>query len=306
MLKRKLRKTGLVTNLLLFITAAVSLAATRQTFYAGQSVINDTTFQQLNFDTMRLRVTGLPEAGIIDIPVFHLNKQAAEFVSRYIKNTSQKLGEIKEKSPAFFKTMDTVFTKYDLPVELKYLAVVESELNRKALSPVGARGTWQFMPVTARDFSLKVTPGYDERINVYKSTVAVAKYFTYLYGKFGDWLLVVAAFNAGPGKVYEAIKKSGSRNFWKLQNYLPAETRGHVKKFISTHYYFEGKGGATTLTKEETAAYKKIMTVFVEQQNTLLREKQIATIDNINENSGNEEKIVATGVKAELKMNNEN
>jgi len=85
--------------------------------------------------------------------------------------------------------------------------------------------------------------------------VAAAKYLRDLYGEFGDWLLVLAAYNSGPAPVYRAIRKSGSRNFWCLEKYLPAESRDHVRKFIASHYYFEGNGGVTTLTRTEWTAY---------------------------------------------------
>jgi membrane-bound lytic murein transglycosylase D len=134
---------------------------------------------------------------------------------------------------------------------LKYLAVIESRLKSKAVSGAGAAGPWQLMPITARDLGLKVTRTRDERLDYSKSTHAAAKYLKYLYGQFQDWLLVIAAYNGGPGYVYNAIKKSRSRNFWDLQYLLPEETRNHVKKFISTHYMFEGQGGITTLTKSE-------------------------------------------------------
>jgi len=166
--------------------------------------------------------------------------------------------------------MDSVFTRYHLPTELKYLAAVESELKATAVSRVGAVGPWQLMASTARDLSLKVKGNYDERKNYYKSTVAAAKYLRDLYNQFGDWLLVIASYNSGPGKVLTAIKKSGSRNFWVLQNYLPAETRGHVKRYIATHYYFEGYGSITTLTKAEVTAYKQSVSTFIAKQKTAL------------------------------------
>src|SRR5690606_4422797 len=97
----------------------------------------------------------------------------------------------------------------------------------------GASGPWQFMPSTARDFGLVVKPGQDDRRDYIKSTHAAAQYLLQLYRKMHDWLLVIAAYNGGPGRVYEAIKKSGSRNFWELQHYLPEESRNHVKKFIA-------------------------------------------------------------------------
>jgi membrane-bound lytic murein transglycosylase D len=188
----------------------------------------------------------------------HLNRQAAHFVKDYIRRNDELLTKVKEISDKHFPMMDSIFNHYNLPVELKYLAVVESELKFSATSHVGAKGPWQFMPETARLLGLKITSRYDERMNYRKSTKAAAIYLKDLHREFGDWLLVLAAYNSGPGPVYTAIKKSGSRNFWKLQNYLPAESRGHVKKFIATHYYFEGQGGITTLTQAEM---QKLMAV---------------------------------------------
>lgn len=189
----------------------------------------------------------------------HLNKNAVGFVRNYIKKNTEGLEEIKERSSAPFKTMDVVFKKYGLPVELKYLAVIESELKTTAVSRVGAVGPWQLMPATAKILGLKVSARYDERKQYNKSTNAAALYLRDLYTEFGDWLLVMAAYNCGPGPVYTAIRKSGSHNFWSLQSYLPEESRDHVKKFIATHYYFEGNGSVTTLTKAENIRYNKML-----------------------------------------------
>jgi membrane-bound lytic murein transglycosylase D len=116
----------------------------------------------------------------------------------------------------------------------------------------------------------------------------------------------MAAYNAGPGPVYTAIKKSGSRSFWKLQHFLPAETRGHVKKFIGTHYYFEGHGSVTTLTKDERNAYTKSMLAFVEKQNILLKENQDAeTASNSTSRPVNEKEIVIAARTGELKRKEE-
>jgi membrane-bound lytic murein transglycosylase D len=188
-----------------------------------------------------------------------LNRNAVKFVHSYIKKNNEELVKIKERSDSPFKTMDLVFRKYNLPVELKYLAVIESELKPTAVSRVGAVGPWQLMPATARILGLKVSRRYDERKLFNKSTNAAALYLRDLYAEFGDWLLVMAAYNCGPGPVYTAIHKSGSRNFWNLQSYLPGESRDHVKKFIATHYYFEGQGGVTTLTKAENNRYNKLL-----------------------------------------------
>ncbi|MGC4039197.1 MAG: lytic transglycosylase domain-containing protein [Chitinophagaceae bacterium] len=203
-------------------------------------------------------------------PKVRLNARAAKFADSYLKENAEALELVRERSKRCFPLMDSIFTKYELPVELKYLAVVESELKNDALSHVGAAGPWQLMPSTARVLGLKVTHKYDERKYFSKSTVAAAKYIKDLYGEFGDWLLVIAAYNGGPGPVYTAIKKSGSRNFWKLQNFLPAETRGHVKRYISTHFYFEGEGGITTLTKSEMNSYLVKLNEFNASKNSKL------------------------------------
>lgn len=180
-----------------------------------------------------------------------LNPRAITFVQDYMEKNTEDLLEIKEWGRPYFNMMEGILSKYGLPTELKYLAVIESRLKRSAVSWAGAVGPWQLMPATARILGLKVGRGKDERTDYYKSTHAAARYLKDLYHEFGDWLLVIAAYNGGPGNVYSAIRKSGSRNFWNLQYYLPAESRTHVKKFIGTHYIFEGQGSVTTLTKAE-------------------------------------------------------
>lgn len=302
MLKRKLAKKGLGNSGLLLIIAIVSVAATRHISDAMQKTMcGDSTAQELNFDTVSLRLMGASEMDASDVPAININKQGAIYVRNYLAKNNEMLEKIKQSSPSFFTITDKIFSKYNLPLELKYLAVVESQLKSKAVSPVGAVGAWQLMPVTGRILSLKITDNYDERTHFSKSTVAAAKYLRDLHKLFGDWLLVIAAYNSGPGPVYKAIKKSGSRNFWKLQNYLPAETREHVKKFISTHYYFEKQGGVTTLTKEETAVYKKAMIAFVEEQNARFKEKQAAGIVSIMTTySDDDEKIATADTDAEL------
>jgi membrane-bound lytic murein transglycosylase D len=198
-------------------------------------------------------------------PKISLNRKASEFMDHYLKKNEEALTKIRQRSKPYFKIIESLLTKHDLPIQLKYLAVVESELRSNALSRVGARGPWQLMPATARCLGLKVTSKLDERTNYYKSTAAVCKYLRDLYKEYDDWLLVIAAYNSGPGTVNKAIKKAGSSNFWKLQYFLPAETRGHVKRYISTHYFFENEGGETTLTKAETVAFTKAMAIYKEK-----------------------------------------
>jgi len=180
-----------------------------------------------------------------------LNARAVGFVQDFIEKNNKDLESMKSWGRPYFNMIDGILVQYGLPRELKYLAVIESNLKSNSVSWAGAVGPWQLMPATARLLGLRVTRNYDERRNYGKSTRAAAKYLRDLYTEFGDWLLVIAAYNGGSAHIYTAMKKSGSRNFWDLQYYLPAESRNHVKKFIGTHYIFEGQGGITTLTKEE-------------------------------------------------------
>jgi len=183
-----------------------------------------------------------------------LNPKALSFVQDYMKDNWDELQSLRIWGQPYFNLIENILSQYGLPKELKYLAVIESNLKAGAVSKVGAKGPWQLMPQTARDLGLKVNHSVDERKNYTKSTRAAALYLRDLYNELGDWLLVIAAYNTGTANVNHAIRRSGSRNFWDLQYYLPAESRIHVKKFIGTQYTFEGQGSVTTLTKAEATA----------------------------------------------------
>jgi membrane-bound lytic murein transglycosylase MltF len=189
------------------------------------------------------------------------NDQGMKFVHNYIRHNDEDLYVVKQRSEGPFSIIDSVLDRYGLPEELKYLAVIESELKPSALSRVGARGPWQLMPATAHDLGLKVNRHADDRVNYYKSTVAAAKYLRDLHHQFRDWLLVLAAYNGGPRPVLQAIRKAHSRSFWVLQKYLPAESRGHVKKFIATAYYFEGTAAAHPVVKTQPASFSAPLAV---------------------------------------------
>jgi membrane-bound lytic murein transglycosylase D len=199
---------------------------------------------------------GSPSAA--DANEMNFSKQEKKFVKNYIRNNRRKLYAIKQRSRSPFAITDSIFSKYGLPVQLKYLAVIESELKAKAVSRVGAVGPWQLMPETAKILGLKISHSSDERTQYYKSTRAAAKYLRDLHGEFGDWLLVLAAYNGGPGAVYHAMRMSGSRNFWDLQSYLPAESRMHVKKFIASLYYFEGQESVTAFTRTGPVPFQMV------------------------------------------------
>jgi membrane-bound lytic murein transglycosylase D len=168
-----------------------------------------------------------------------INPHAELYMQDYLSGHTKSLLKMKSWGVPYFNLIDNIFMQYGLPRELKYLAVIESNLSTGATSWVGAGGPWQFMPYTARQLGLVVNNNIDERRDYFKSTHAAARYLLQLYRQTHDWLLVIAAYNGGPGSVFEAIRKSGSRDFWALQYYLPEESRNHVKKFIATHYVME-------------------------------------------------------------------
>lgn len=167
------------------------------------------------------------------------NNLVAGYVNNYASRYSQHLQIMIERGQPYFATVEKIFREHGIPEEMKYLAVIESSFNTNARSRVGAVGAWQFMAGTARIFGLSVGKKVDERKDFYKSTLAAAQYLNQLYDQFGDWLLVVAAYNCGAGGVQRAMKASGREDFWGMQYFLPAESRNHVYKFIATGYILD-------------------------------------------------------------------
>jgi membrane-bound lytic murein transglycosylase D len=195
--------------------------------------------------------------------IIPLQSNVRKYVDQYLDNNAESLENIKQRNSTTFKTIQQILLKRGLPAGLMYLAIVESELKNSATSRVGAAGIWQLMPETARSLGLQVNGKTDQRRHTSKSSAAAADYLKTLYKQFDDWLLVVAAYNCGAGNVYKAIKQSGSREFWKMQAFLPAETKAHVKHFIATHFYYEQNGSIVTLTKKERMRYLASITEMV-------------------------------------------
>lgn len=167
------------------------------------------------------------------------NNIVAGYINNFASRYSQHLQVMVSKGQPYFVMVEKIFREHGIPEEMKYLAVIESSFNTNARSRVGAVGAWQFMSGTARIFGLSVGKKVDERKDFYKSTVAAAKFLNELYNQFGDWLLVVAAYNCGPGGVQRAMNASGRSDFWGMQYFLPAESRNHVYKFIATGYILD-------------------------------------------------------------------
>ena len=243
MLKQKIFRTGKLGFFLLFIIAGNSQQELNSSASGFSGITADTLFSaKPAFATYN---TGL-------------NKAALQFIKTYLKGNAPSLAKLEKRNKACLATIDAIFAKYDIPLELKYLAIIESGLQTSLVNNSGATGIWQIMPETAHGIGLKITDKYDPRFNVYQSTVAIAGYLKQLYAQYKDWLLVVAAYNTGPGNVNRAIRRSGSRDFWKLQSHLATETQNHVKRYISVRYYFEEQNFLATQAKTEERQIAKV------------------------------------------------
>ncbi|HEX5025338.1 MAG TPA: lytic transglycosylase domain-containing protein [Agriterribacter sp.] len=183
-----------------------------------------------------------------------LHPMSVSFVQAYQKKNEAYLEKIVTKFSRKLIVIDKIMTSYGLPADLKYLALIESELSNSAYSPKGAVGPWQFMASTGRTMGLTINRHKDERRDLTKSTHAAARYLKALYAQFNDWLLVIAAYNGGASRVESAIRKSNSRDFWKLQYYLPAESRAHVKKFVAAQFILQEADEIPLLNMEKLTA----------------------------------------------------
>lgn len=177
------------------------------------------------------RLSRLPY--IMEMPY---NQLVRRLIDRYMRNprsVAGLLGAANFYTPIFEDALES----YGVPLELKYLPVIESALNPKATSPVGAAGLWQFMPGTGKQYGLEVSSLVDERRDPIKSSYAAAKFLRDLYNIFGDWSTVIAAYNCGPGNVKKAMRRAGgTSDYWAMYPYLPKETRGYVPAFIAANY----------------------------------------------------------------------
>ena len=162
----------------------------------------------------------------------HVKRQIDYFGTRW----QVCLKEMLTKSQYFFPYYEEVLSEFDMPLEIKYLSIIESGLNPHAFSRVGAAGAWQFMPATGRIFDLDITYKIDERRDIEKSTRAACQYLKQMYGMYHDWHMALAAYNCGPGNVRKAMRLSGKKDFWGIYNYLPRETQNYVPKFIAMAY----------------------------------------------------------------------
>jgi len=194
--------------------------------------IPDATYNQIQY---RLEIIDT------EIPL-NFNTRVKSFIDYFTVRDREYTKMVLRRSTYYFPIIEDILAKYNLPDELKYLAVVESGLKPTARSRAAAVGLWQFVYYTGRTFGLHSDWYVDERMDPVKSTEAAAKYLKSLHKMFGDWELALAAYNCGPGNVRKAIRRSGyKRKFWDIYRFLPRETRGYLPQFVAITYAFNYK-----------------------------------------------------------------
>jgi len=167
------------------------------------------------------------------------NQEVQTYVSRYLKAPGM-ISRVRGLGEYYFPIIEQIFRENGLPTELKYLTLVESKLNPLVVSPRGAAGLWQFMPGSGKAFGLERTAYVDDRLDTYRSTEAACKLLKRLYSMYGDWAIVIAAYNCGSGTIRGAIKAAGGKkSFWAIYPYLPKQTRIYMPIFIAYNYVIE-------------------------------------------------------------------
>ncbi len=207
------------------------------------------------------------------------NAALESVIKQYLKNRRGSLERLMGLSEYYFPMFEQELDKHNLPLELKYLAIVKSALNPRAQSRVGATGLWQFMYPTGKMFGLDVSSYVDERSDPIMATEAACKYLKSLNISFNDWDLALAAYNSGSGNVSKAIRRSGGKtNYWNLRDYLPRETAGYVPAFLATMYIFEYAKEHGFKKQGPRIPYVATDTIKVKQQITF---DQIAKLTNV-------------------------
>ena len=242
--------------------------------------ISELTFEEVDYpelstETLKARLKVLNTKTPFNV---EYNPGLESVIKSYLKNRRESLQRLIGLSAYYFPMFEQELDSHDIPLEIKYLAIVESALKPRAKSRVGATGLWQFMYSTGKMYGLDVSSYVDERSDPIKSTKAATKYLSKLYEIFGDWDLALAAYNSGPGNVTKAIRRSGGyQNYWNIRHNLPRETAGYLPAFLATMYIFE---------YAEEHGFTKAKPEFAYKETDTIRVKQMITLDQVSEVTG--------------------
>jgi len=203
-----------------------------------QTINTDVTVdEELPTDLLKQRLQAMNGKSPFNI---EYNQGLENIIKSFLKNRKKSFSRLMSLSEYYFPIFEDAFAKQNVPLEIKYLAVVESALNPKAVSKMGATGIWQFMYGTGKQYALKIDSYIDERSDPLRATAAASEYMSKMFNIFGDWELVLASYNSGPGNVTKAIRRSGGKTkYWDIRSHLPKETQGYVPAFLATMYLFE-------------------------------------------------------------------
>lgn len=235
--------------------------------------IDESVSFELSTEVLKKRLKAMDNKSPFNI---EYNTSLENVIKSFLKNRKGGFERLMAISEYYFPMFEEHLAKYDVPLEIKYLAIVESALNPKARSRVGASGLWQFMYPTGKQFNLEVNSYVDERFDPLKATEAACQYLSSLYKIFGDWSLVLASYNAGPGNVSKAIRRSGgSQNYWDIRKNLPRETANYVPAFLATFYIYEYQKELGIKPKKAALTYFETDTIMVKREMSF---KQISDI----------------------------
>ncbi|OEK06074.1 lytic transglycosylase [Flavivirga aquatica] len=236
---------------------------------------NPVDYPELPTDTLKARLKELDARTPFNV---EYNPALESVIKSYLKNRRKAIQKLIRLSAFYFPMFEQELDNYNIPLEVKYLAIVESALKPRAKSRVGATGLWQFMFSTGKMYGLDVSSYVDERSDLIKSTEAASKYLAKLYEIFGDWDLALAAYNSGPGNVTKAIRRSGGyQNYWNIRHNLPRETAGYLPAFLANMYIFEFA---------EAHGFKKYKPEVAYFETDTVRVKQMITLDQVSEVTG--------------------
>ena len=195
------------------------------------------------------------------------NAYVKQYINVYTKQRRQQMSRMMGLAAYYFPIFEEVLDQFNLPLELKYLALVESALNPKAKSWAGATGLWQFMYNTGKEYNLKVSSYVDERMDPFRATIAACEFFKKSYSVYGDWSLVLASYNSGRGNVNKAIRRAGGeKNYWQIRRFLPKETRSYVPAFIAVCYAMNYASDHKISSEKPRVLFREVDTIEVKHQ----------------------------------------
>tara|TARA_R110000772_G_scaffold229240_1_gene340088 strand:+ start:731 stop:2308 length:1578 start_codon:yes stop_codon:yes gene_type:complete len=245
--------------------------------FVGDQDYSPVPYEELSTEVLKQRLEELNARTPFNV---EYNPSLESVIKGYLKNRRKTMAKLMALSDYYFPMFEEELDRHNLPLEMKYLAIVESALNPRAVSRVGATGLWQFMYSTGKMFSLDVSSYVDDRSDPIKATEAACKYLQSLYSSLGDWDLALAAYNSGPGNVAKAIRRSGGKtNYWNIRHNLPRETAGYLPAFLATMYIFEYAEEHGFASNGPRIPYIATDTIRVQKRISLAQVAEVANLD---------------------------